>query len=315
MTDWKVMKRILDSMSPMALLVVVAVSVAGCPGCGTGDSAERKALAALEEKSAVQASINSEQQVVSLKSASLLDADATTLREYPKLQKLVLSGSRVGKSLTVLSDLTQLRELELENTDITDVEMKSLAALSNLQVLNLAGCNITDEGLQHLKTLIDLQSLNLNRTKIRGAGLASITSLSKLETLSLQETELQASEIPSLAGLSRLRILHLAKTPVDGAFIPLLADLPNLERLYLDETKISDDDIPRLAAVLAERTPQLKGLFFDDTSLSDASIDSFIGFSKLKSLALIHLGGTRISLEGYIKLRQTLPEVNFVSQH
>jgi hypothetical protein len=109
--------------------------------------------------------------------------------------------------------------------------------------------------------------------------------------------------------------LHLAKTPVDGAFIPLLADLPNLERLYLDETKISDDDIPRLAAVLAERTPQLKGLFFDDTSLSDASIDSFIGFSKLKNLALIHLGGTRISLEGYIKLRQTLPEVNFVSQH
>jgi internalin A len=309
------MKRIPDLMLPMALLVAAAVSTVGLPGCGTGDSAERKSLAALEKKSTVQASINAEQQVVSLKSASLLDADATTLREYPNLQKLVLSGSRVGKSLTVLSDLTQLRELELENTDITDAEMKSLAALSNLRVLNLAGCNITDEGLQQLKALTDLQSLNLNRTKIRGAGLASLTGLSKLETLSLQETELQASEITSLAGLSGLRILHLAKTPVDGALIPLLADLPNLERLYLDETNISDDDIPRLAAILAEKTPQVKGLFFDDTALSDASIESFTGFSKLQNLALIHLGGTRISLEGYIKLRQTLPEVNLVSQH
>jgi Leucine-rich repeat (LRR) protein len=131
----------------------------------------------------------------------------------------------------------------------------------------------------------------------------------------LQETELQANEITSLAGLSGLRVLHLAETRTDGVLIPLLSDLPQLERLYLDGTQISDDDIAPLAAVLSENTPEIKGLFFDDTSLTDASIESFLGFSSLKNLAVIHLGGTKISLEGYIKLRQTLPEVNLVSQH
>jgi Leucine-rich repeat (LRR) protein len=97
--------------------------------------------------------------------------------------------------------------------------------------------------------------------------------------------------------------------------IPLLERFPGLERLYLDGTQFGDSDIPNLVQSLMKNTPHLKGLFLDDTRLTDASVEALGQFVSMPSLVLIHLSGTGISLDGYVRLRQAIPEVNLVSEH
>jgi Leucine-rich repeat (LRR) protein len=285
-------------------------------GCNSAGSPQIIALAALEERTTVESRFDESGNVVTLKAASLTDELASQLAGFPQLKSLTLSGSPLGNAgLAQLKKLSALETLLLDDTGVTDEGMPALSALTQLKRLNLAGCEISDEGLAALAPLTELRMLNLSRTQVRGKGFVHLSALSQLESLYLQEAPVNFEGHPPFAGLPSLKILQLAKTDVDGSIVGAISALSSLERLYLDGTKIQDADIPALAAVLAESTPHLKGLFFDRTRLSDASLESFSPLANLPELALMHLHGTRISHDGYVRLRQLLPEVNLISEH
>jgi hypothetical protein len=66
--------------------------------------------------------------------------------------------------------MTRLRELDLNDTKITDAGLAKLAKIGTLEALRLKNTAITDEGFrEHLLPLAGLRELDLRGTKVTGA--------------------------------------------------------------------------------------------------------------------------------------------------
>ncbi len=65
-------------------------------------------------------------------------------------------------SLAAIKRLTNVKTLDLRNTQVTDIGLKHLKGWTDLTSLNLRDTNITDAGLEHLKGLAKLLVLQLN---------------------------------------------------------------------------------------------------------------------------------------------------------
>ena len=83
------------------------------------------------------------------------------------------------ESLAGLEHATALDTLDLEGNPIADVS--PLSSLTNLKELSLNNTSITDAGVAELSSLTNLKELSLNNTSIGDAGVASLTSPDQLE--------------------------------------------------------------------------------------------------------------------------------------
>jgi len=111
----------------------------------------------------------------------------------------------------------QLIWLKLDETNVDDAGMQSIAQLTNLIKLDLSHTNITDNGLPQLQSLTNLQYLNLVGTKISAQSLLQLKNLSKLQSLYLYQTNVAKNDLPSLKNA-------FPKTQIDsgGYVVPLL---------------------------------------------------------------------------------------------
>jgi uncharacterized membrane protein len=82
----------------------------------------------------------------------------------------------------------QLIWLKLENMNISDASMPSLAQCQSLTSLQLNHTGITDRGLAALQSLKQLQSLNLVGTAVTASGVLSLQSLKQLKHLYLYQS-------------------------------------------------------------------------------------------------------------------------------
>ena len=82
---------------------------------------------------------------------------------------------------------TQLRELDLEDTEVTDKGLERLKELSRLERLEVSAA-ITDTGLEQLRGLSQLKWLDLSNTSVTDAGREQLRGLDRLETLDLSYT-------------------------------------------------------------------------------------------------------------------------------
>ena len=123
---------------------------------------------------------------------------------------------RPGKAAAVLNAglrrLNLLRDpqwLDLEDTDATDEALVYLEPLTNVEQVSLGRTNITDAGLSHLVQLHCLRGLNLNDTKISDKGLVQLQGLSNLTSLRVMNTNVSNTGVSHLAMLHRLCELNL----------------------------------------------------------------------------------------------------------
>ena len=68
--------------------------------------------------------------------------------------------------------------------------LQHIAKLTNLAELDLSGTLVTDAGLVQLHALNTLRSLRLNETRITDAGLASLHDISKLSSVYASKTSM-----------------------------------------------------------------------------------------------------------------------------
>ena len=95
------------------------------------------------------------------------DAAMLTLQRFIHLKKLLLRGSLVtGQGLASLSNLKDLEELDLAETDITDADLEYLTSFPRLEEVNLCDNPITDKGLDTLSRLKNLKSVYAFRTQV-----------------------------------------------------------------------------------------------------------------------------------------------------
>jgi hypothetical protein len=166
-------------------------------------------------------------------------SDSIDARPYPSL---------ADRDLAVLQGLTHLKNLNLDNTEVTDEGMKDVAQAANLVSLSLTNTQVSDAGLAHLRPLTNLDDLRLDKLPITDAGLAHVGDFSRLRKLSLYQTHI------SDAGLTHLK------------------SLSNLERLSLDETSIGDEGLRQLSSCF-----RLKYLSVWHTRVTPAGVQELTG--------------------------------------
>lgn len=110
----------------------------------------------------------------------------------------------------------QIVWLRLDNANINDGVLSTIAQLINLTKLYLSQTTISDKGLQSLQPLTNLIYLNLVGTKITTQGLLQLKNLKKLQALYLYQTNISKSD---WAGLES----EFPKTQIDsgGYQVPL----------------------------------------------------------------------------------------------
>lgn len=95
-----------------------------------------------------------------------------------------------GSDLQLLGDVaTDVVELDLSSTTISDADMVHLEKFTNLRRLKLNETKITDEGLKSIGKLANLRSLNLYGTNISDVGIKALSSLKHLEKTYLWNTK------------------------------------------------------------------------------------------------------------------------------
>ena len=78
--------------------------------------------------------------------------------------------------------------VDLSYTQVTDAELKALAALKNLTTLNLATARVTDAGLKELAALKNLTILDLTVIKVSDTGLMELSAVQGLAHLCVAGT-------------------------------------------------------------------------------------------------------------------------------
>jgi hypothetical protein len=169
--------------------------------------------------------------------------------------RLSLAGANVSlEEITNVSNIEQLKWLDLSACNLPDRWHDILPRLQNLRVLSLAGTEITEEIMAHVAKLPALQTLILNSTDIDGI-------------------------LHPIAGHASLETLYLSRSTVTDDDLQVLTTLPNLSQLNLSETGISD-----IAAPTISKLSDLTGLYLCGTNITDATLVDISQMDKLKEL-------------------------------
>ena len=183
----------------------------------------------------------------------------------------------------VLGNLTQLRELILDRTNMSSIRPNSLMNLSSsLTTLSLEDCDLQGKLENNILCLPNIQTLDLTgNSNLEGSLLKSNWSCSSLKCLVLSGRMVSGEFLNSIGNLKSLERLELFSANFSGELPSFIGNLKSLERLELSLANFSGE-LPSFIGNLKS----LKHLDLSRTSLS-GELPSFIGNLKfLKHLAL-----------------------------
>ena len=177
------------------------------------------------------------------------------LLEWPRVQrgqKLDLFDSPVTdrELASLVEGLGTLRFLSLADTRVTDAGMPHVAHLTDLEELHLDNTAVTDAGIQLLGGLRHLRILDLKGTRVTDAGLAYLQPLTNLQGLYLTRTATTDDGLRHLAALHDLRILILWDTGVTDLGLRHLHPLEHLSELILWSTQVTPAGVVALSQAL-----------------------------------------------------------------
>jgi hypothetical protein len=137
---------------------------------------------------------------------------------FNEVEAVYTLGKLSDETFESLGEWTQLQDLGLEESGITDAGLAHLARLTQLRKLSLADTQVTDAGLEHLKGLTQLETLVLASTQVTGTGLKHLKGLTQLKTLDLQCSQLTTDGLAYLKELTQLKNLTMCRTPADDNY-------------------------------------------------------------------------------------------------
>ena len=123
-----------------------------------------------------------------------VDSEPTTeqLHQIINLQELDLSGNAFVQNLMPVSRMTNLRSLNISNTEIGFLQ--PIQGLANLQSLNISHTYIND--LKPLQDMVNLKYLNIMNTPVND--LSALANDSKIEVIEADSTTIGRSQVVAL---------------------------------------------------------------------------------------------------------------------
>jgi len=185
-------------------------------------------------------------------------------------------------------------EIDLSGTKVTDDDLRLLSNLAELRTLNLHRTGISDAGLEHLKDLKNLTTLTIGDTRITNAGLKALTRLEQLQFIGLHGTHVNDAGVKHLTAFPHLKSLFLSKLDVTDEGMKTVKGLADLELLWLAETRITDAGLAELKMLSG-----LKSLSLEKTPITDEGLLHLAG---LKELIYLDVRGTKVTASGLSRL-------------
>ncbi|XP_050279537.1 receptor-like protein 9DC3 isoform X4 [Quercus robur] len=211
----------------------------------------------------------------------------------------------------VFGNLTQLRELILDYTNMSSIRPNSLMNLSSsLTTLSLCECDLRGKLENNILCLPSIQTLDLSYNSFNGLLPSSLFNLPNLSTLDLGYNQL-VGPLPSHVSGLNLSVLSSSSNFLNGTLPSWLFSMPSLETLYLYSNQFVDEigefkynslknldlgynklhgSIPRSVSRLVNLT---------SLSLSSNNLSIMLGsemFSKLKNLETLDLSNNLVSI-------------------
>ncbi|MBT1702901.1 leucine-rich repeat domain-containing protein [Chryseosolibacter indicus] len=202
------------------------------------------------------------------------------LSQLLDLRILNLSGTSID-DLSSIRNLTELAELDISNTRIDDIS--SIRYFNNLTRLNISQTRV--DSIDVAEKLTKLQQLDLSNTVI--TDFQPLQYLTELQVLNLENTRI--TTLDPISYLSNLRELNVAGTSVNN--LNAITALSNLADLNLEATRIND-----LAALSGLRN--LKVLNVNRTAIAD--LDPLLELAQLERVYCDHTGINQQSASAFM---------------
>ncbi len=201
---------------------------------------------------------------------SLNDKDLAVIASYPQIRELEIEGSDLT-SLSSLRKLAYLEKLRYSGQWESIVDLEGLASLKNLKCLQITSAATH---IQEIGFLTNLEELAISSSSIDN--LSFLKNLKELQILSL--SEVKTADYSALAGLTKLTKLDLSGGLVEESRI--LKNLTLLEELDLNSN-------PKLVSLTGlSKLTQLKKLNLGWTAIKDDQLIYLKSLTKLEDLAL-----------------------------
>ncbi len=133
----------------------------------------------------------------------------------------------------------QAHDLVLAGSQLDRQQWQSLSELTQLKWLDLSFSNADNAGLTWLGNLRQLERLSVEGTQVNGQLLPLIAGLKQLNELDLSSCAIDDAALEVLRGHSGIQTLWLTNTPVSDACLEILASLPNLTTCDVAGTRIT----------------------------------------------------------------------------
>lgn len=210
------------------------------------------------------------------------------------------------EAMILLGQITNLHEINLTSTRITDAGIRSLSRLTELESLILTSTEVTGESFGNLENCRNLRDLTLTSTPFSNDGMESLSQFQLLDSLKLDDTNITDDGMRVFQGLHQMQLLNLGGTLVSDAGLKHIAHLVSLTELYLGgtipvdgqdyESPITDRGIEHLRELV-----NLRVLHLNDSQVTDACLASL---KKMEDLYELNVTDTYFSNDSLKLLRK-----------
>ncbi|MFO0937146.1 MAG: hypothetical protein U0798_11600 [Gemmataceae bacterium] len=217
---------------------------------------------------------------------------------YPKANSV-----RIGRSLgsstfdhqavfAALKKYEHLEELLLENTNITDDNLKQISEMTNLKYLSIdSTMTITAAGLAHLKSLKKLESLKLTNCSLLREGVwEALAPLSQLKHLELRyQFQGKPAGMEKISELKNLVSLKLGgNEEINGSIFKHFNSMKQLETLELNGFPFKDSDLDDIAVLKSLKHLQLdyRHIPFTQMEFTNKGVEKLKPLPDLTTLSL-----------------------------
>lgn len=201
-------------------------------------------------------------------------------------------------------DTSRLRTLpnvfssvDFRRKPITDDGLKNIRHLTNLRQLNLSDTEISNQGLDQLTALKNIEALQLWQTNLRGP-LNALTQFPKLKYLQLHRNNLDDRSVAPIARLRSLEALNVFRCGLTGRSLQSFSKCPNLRTVDLGDNKIDDASLSNFVDT------KIRSIGLRGTPVTASAIQYL---KRMPALTFISLTESNLSRADKISFKKSLP--------
>lgn len=172
----------------------------------------------------------------------------------PGIDALLLGNCRniQGDNLRILSDLKQLRILDISQIDLGANGLKHISKIKSLELLKIEALKGSIDGIRYLKQLPKLRLLSVNYNKLNRKDWREIAQIKSLEILSANSSNLDDASAKLLEKLS-LKKLDISYNYISSkTLLEIFGENKSLEVLIIGKNQFSPPVVDRFKTKLPD---------------------------------------------------------------